>query len=232
MRISILALAFTVGTSAPAGAESRHQVRYVGIHPIPKSEGNGICYIEGPHVHLYSADKLQYRVHDGASYFVGDPVAYGYDGPRYAYKGNHPIHVGVVAADGHPDVEYCYLDGPHYHSSAPADGPDFKLVGDAYFFVGVPPKAYLDARPALVRINPLYRPLVYDRPVVAVEAPLGWIGTRTELVVAPVVVLPRPHADVDFDLYIVTRRPIYVEERPWVVREGWRRKRHKEHDDD
>lgn len=224
-------LAFVVGLTTPARAESRHQVRYIGIHPIPKSEGSGICHIEGPHVHLYAADKLQYRVHNGASYFVGDPVAYGFDGPRYAYKGNHPIHVDVVVADGHPDVEYCYLDGPHYHAFAPPDGPDFKLVGDAYFFVGTPAKAYLDARPALLRINPMYRPLAYDRPVVAVEAPSGWIGARTELL-APVVVAPRLHADVDFDLYMVGPRPIYIEQRPVVVREGWRRRRHKEHEDD
>ena len=68
--------------AAPAIAGGGRQVRFVGIHPIPKPEGGGICYIEGPHVHIYDADKIQYRDHRGANYFVGDPVAYGYDGKR------------------------------------------------------------------------------------------------------------------------------------------------------
>src|SRR5258708_7961868 len=94
------------------------QVRFVGIHPIPKAEGGGMCNIEGPHVHIYVANKLEYRDHDGDNYFVGDPVAYKYDGPKYSYKGPHPIHVEAVVG-GDPDVEYCYIEGPHYHYFAP-----------------------------------------------------------------------------------------------------------------
>src|ERR1700743_2179896 len=143
--VGLAGMALTV--SASAGPTK--QVHYVGIHPIPKSAGGGICYIEGPHIHIYEADKLQYRDHGGANYFVGDPVAYGYDGKRYAYKGHHPIHVDAVVGDGAPDDEYCYIDGPHFHYFAPPEGPDFKLVGDAYFYVGEPPHAYVDARPAM-----------------------------------------------------------------------------------
>jgi len=80
------------------------QVRFAGVHPIPKSEGGGICYIEGPHVHIYAADKLEYREHGPDHVFVGDPVAYGFDGPRFAYNGPHPIHVDDVVG-GPPDVE-------------------------------------------------------------------------------------------------------------------------------
>jgi hypothetical protein len=188
----VLVLALPMFATADADVGSR-QVRYVGIHPIPKSEGGGICYIEGPHVHIYAADKLQYRDHDGAKYFVGDPVAYGWDGPRYAYKGPHPIHVEAVVG-GDPDVEYCYIEGPHFHYFVPVDDPDFKVVGDTYFYVGTPPRAFVDARPAMVKINAVYTPLVYARPVVTVEAPIGWIGARAEFVgpaiVAPVVVAP------------------------------------------
>jgi hypothetical protein len=175
--------------ASAASADRKKQSRYVGIHPIAKSEGGGFCYIEGPHVHVFAADKVQYRDHRGANHFVGDPVAYGYDGPKYAYKGNHPIHVEVVVGDGDPDEEYCYLDGPHYHYFAPPEGPEFKVVGDAYFFVGEPPRAYVEARPAMVQINAVYRPLVYVRPVVTVDAPVGWIGARAEFI-APVVVAP------------------------------------------
>src|SRR5512144_352724 len=92
-----LAVELALGAlAAPALAGAGKQVRYIGIHPIPRSDGGGICYIEGPHVHIYDADRVQYRDHRGASYFVGDPVAYGYDGQRYAYKGHHPIHVSAV----------------------------------------------------------------------------------------------------------------------------------------
>ncbi|HEY0483831.1 MAG TPA: hypothetical protein VGD37_40205 [Kofleriaceae bacterium] len=174
----------------PAAAGGGKQVRYVGIHPMPRSEGGGICYIEGPHVHIYDADRIQYRDHRGANYFVGDPVAYGYDGPRYAYKGHHPIHVNVVVGDEDPDDEYCYLSGPHFHYFAPPDGPEFKLAGGAYFYVGEPPRAYVEARPAMMRINAVYQPLVYERPQVTIEAPVGWIGARAEFAAPAVVVAP------------------------------------------
>lgn len=192
---SILVLLALALCALPAAAGSGRQVRYVGIHPLPKSEGGGMCYIEGPHVHVFDADKIQYRDHDGANYFVGDPVAYGYDGPRYVYKGHHPIHVNVVVGDDDPDDEYCYINGPHYHYFAPPEGPEFSVAGGAYFYVGDPPRAYVDARPAMMRINAVYQPLVYDRPVVTVDAPVGWIGARAEFA-APAVVVAPPAAGV------------------------------------
>jgi hypothetical protein len=222
----IVALAALAGAHR-AVASSTRQVRYIGIHPIPKADGGGICYIEGPHVHIYEADdlKLQYRDYHGAHYFIGDPVAYGYDGKRVAYKGNHPIHVDmVVAADAPvppppptvvvsapttpppsappPDADvdvYCYINGPHFHYFAPPEGPEFKLAGDAYFYVGDPPHAYVEARPAMLKINAIYTPIVYARPVIDVEAPVGWIGARAEFAVeAPAVraVVVPPSADI------------------------------------
>lgn len=191
MRIWIITVVATmVALAQPARADKRAQVRYVGIHPVPKAEGGGICYIEGPHVHIYGADKLQYRDHRGESYFVGDPVAYGFDGPRYAYKGHHPIHVEAVVGDGDPDTEWCYLDGPHYHYFAPVEGPEFKLEGNAYFYVAEPPRAYVAGRPQYVKINAMYTPLVYERPVIAVDAPTGWIGARAEFITPGIVVTP------------------------------------------
>jgi hypothetical protein len=175
----------------------RVQVKYVGVHPIPKAEGGGTCFIEGPHVHIFAvADKLQYRDHGGAWFFVGDPVAYGYDGPRTAFKGPHPIHVDVVVGDATPDEEYCYLTGPHFHAFAPVASPEWKVVGETYFFVGEPPKAFIDARPRYVGINAEYQPLVYARPVVNVEAPEGWIGARVD-VIAPVVQVQAPVVRVE-----------------------------------
>jgi len=240
--IVALAVVGLWGSAATAG--NIKQVRYIGIHPLPKAEGGGICYIEGPHVHVYDADKLQYRDHHGSNYFVGDPVAYGYDGQRYAYKGHHPIQVSAVVGDDDPDVVYCYINGPHFHYFAPPEGPEFRLAGDAYFYVGDPPRAYVDARPAMMKVNAVYQPLVYERPVITVDAPVGWIGARAEfvgpgaVVVAPaagVVVAPRAgvtveahvpapslHVDVGIGLpgVVVHERPaVIVRERPVIIEE-------------
>jgi hypothetical protein len=188
----LIALALVLAVpAAHAGRKFGKQVGFVGIHPIARGHGGGICYIEAPHVHVYPANKLEYRVHDDDHVFVGDPVAYGWDGPRHAYKGPHPIHLDIFVG-GDPDVEYCYLDGPHYHAFAPPEGPDFKIVGDAYFYVGQPAPAFIEARPTYVGINATYRPLVYTRPVIEVEAPVGWIGARAEFVGPGVVVGGRP----------------------------------------
>ena len=259
MAVLAALLAGAVVTATPATAGEPRQVHYVGIHPIPKAEGGGLCYIEGPHVHLYDADRVQYRDHRGANYFVGDPVAYGYDGKRYAYKGHHPIYVHAVVGDDDPDEEYCYLDGPHYHYFAPPSVPEFKVVGDTYFYVGQPPRAYVEARPQHMRINAVYQPIVYERPAVAVAAPVGWIGARAEFAVAtPAVVVEPPraavgvgvgvgvlpvagvHVEVGVGLpgvvvherapaVIVHERPVIIHERPVIIREHHDHGRHRGH---
>lgn len=190
--VLVVAMGLVAG-SALADHRFGRQVRFAGAHPIPKSEGGGMCYIEGPHVHIYAANKLEYRVHGDDHVFVGDPVAYNWDGPRYAYKGPHPIHVNVMYGDdGDDGVEYCYIQGPHYHYFAPPPNDDFKMVGNAYFYVGTPSPVFVEQRPTYVGINAYYDPLVvsgvYARPVVEVEAPVGWIGMRADWGVAPVVV--------------------------------------------
>ena len=125
--IYLVVLVLLAAGASPAAAGGK-QTRYIGIHPVPKSAGGGVCYIEGPHVHIFAANKVEYRDHRNHNYFVGDPVAYGYDGPRHAYKGHHPIHVHAVVGDSEEDEEFCYLDGPHYHNftPAPAIEADFK----------------------------------------------------------------------------------------------------------
>jgi len=211
--IFLVVLVVIAAGSQPAFA-GKKQVRYVGIHPVPKAEGGGVCYIEGPHVHVFAANKLEYRDHRNHNYFVGDPVAYGYDGPRHAYKGHHPIHVHAVVGDDQEDVEFCYLDGPHFHGFAPppAIEADFEVAGDAYFYVAEPPPAYIEARPAMIKVNATYAPITYARPVVEVEPPSGWIGVRVgvpAVVVvderpAPVVVAPRVRAGIEVHVPVPT----------------------------
>jgi hypothetical protein len=157
---------------------------------VPKGEGGGICHIEAPHVHIYAANKLEYRTYADNNVFVGDPVAYGWDGPKYAYKGHHPIQVNAVVGMPEPYVHYCYISGPHYHYWEPPEGPDFKVVGGAYFYVGTPPPVYVEARPAYIGINAYYEPITYTRPVVEVEPPHGWIMVGVGAP-APVIVAPR-----------------------------------------
>lgn len=206
MRTIYLVLVLIAAGVAPAAAGSGKQTRYIGIHPVPKSAGGGVCYIEGPHVHIFAANKVEYRDHRKHNYFVGDPVAYGYDGPRHAYKGHHPIHVHAVVGDDDVDEEFCYLDGPHFHNfqPAPAIEADFTVAGDAYFYVAEPPPTYIEARPAMIKVNAMYTPIAYTRPVVTVEPPSGWIGVRfgapavvVDTLPAPVVVAPRVRTGVE-----------------------------------
>ncbi|MBK9030944.1 MAG: hypothetical protein IPL61_06320 [Myxococcales bacterium] len=189
MRTYIAALIVLIGTLGTAHADKK-QHRFVGIHPIPKTQGGGVCHIQAPHVHIYApADlKVQYRDHDGWSYFVGDPVAYGWDGPRYSYYGHHPVPVDVIVEDDHDDTEYCYLDGPHFHAWAPPADLKLELRGGAYWYVGDFPPAYAEARVTYDPIDVVYQPIRYERPTVVVDAaPPGWYGA---VVVAPVVVAP------------------------------------------
>jgi hypothetical protein len=189
----VLILACVLASSPAFAKKHGRQVRYAGIHPVVKAEGGGICHIEFPHVHIYPANKLEYRLVADNYVFVGDPVAYGWDGPKYAYKGHHPIQVNVIAELPEPTTTYCYINGPHYHYFEPPEGPDFKVAGDAYFYVGTPAPAYVEARPAYIGINAVYTPIAYARPVIEVEPPSGWIMVRPGVVVeAPAVIVDGP----------------------------------------
>lgn len=198
--LALAVAATALATAAPhALADKKHQFRFVGIHPIPKPQGGGVCHIQAPHVHVYAAidAKVQFRDHDGWQHFVGDPVAYGWDGDKHAYYGHHPVPVNVIVGDDHPDTEYCYLDGPHYHAWAPPADLHVELRGGAYWYTGDFPPAYAEAKVTYDPIDVVYQPIVYERPVVEVSvAPPGWYGAivvAPGAVVVPVVVdAPRP----------------------------------------
>lgn len=216
--LSILVPGLVLGVLGTASAAHAGQVRYVGGHP---ADHGGYCHIEASHVHVYAPAKgnkkkakLLYRVHDHQYHFVGDPAGHAYDGPRVSYYGHHPIALDVVAGDhveGAPhDVAYCYLDGPHFHAYAPAPSLEFTVKGDANWYVGAYPEVYERDKVALVRVNAIYRPMTYERPVIEVEPPAAYVGPIF-VVGAPAVIVETParpraavRAGVEVDIHIPT----------------------------
>lgn len=173
MRKTIVAIAFTLAFIGSADAEAK-QWKYVGVHPL---SAGVFCYIEAPHVHAIAPprSKVLFRMHDGYYFFVGDPVAHDYSGHQHVYHGHHPIHLSVLFGDPIDDVEYCYLDGPHYHAFEPPPQVGFTTKAGAYWYVGDMPPRYRRGRRAYGGINRIYTEVSYPRPVVTVAPPRGYV---------------------------------------------------------
>ncbi|ACY14430.1 hypothetical protein [Haliangium ochraceum] len=197
-RITSAALAL-VGLALLAAPASAEQIKFAGAHPIPDAQEGDFCYIEVPHVHVYTPanPEVLYRSHNGQHHFVGDPVAFGYDGEKHSYYGHHPVQVDPsvhidVRAD--PVTEYCYLNGPHFHGYAPPVNVNFELKGGAYWYIGKYPRPYHKRKKRYARINVIYEPIVYVRPEVVVEAPAGYLGPVVDVHVDHVDHVPPGHA--------------------------------------
>ena len=207
-KLVLFAIAATLTATASA-ADAGRVTLYVGAHPL--SDGV-FCVIEAPHQHaVVPANKVLYRVHDGHYHFVGDPVAHGWEGPKHAYVGHHPIdmeaRLGIWLRDPDHDDVYCYIGGPHYHAFAPPGHLKFELKGDAYWYVGPYGPVYERGKRRYVRpVAAVYADVEYVRPVITVEPPVGFVG----VVVAPghvhagagisagvEVVVPEPVLEVD-----------------------------------
>jgi hypothetical protein len=176
--------------SVLASRAEAKQFHFDGPHPVDDKYGGGFCYIEGPHIHIYDAhdpDAL-YRVHDDNYVFVGDPVAHGYEGPKNAFYGPHPI-------PGPDGDEWCYIEGPHYHVYAAPPEAHFTVKNGVNFYVGELPQAYVVAKPRYTRINTIYRPMHYARPVFVEAPPPEYHGPIVD-VEAGVVVPSVPSATV------------------------------------
>jgi hypothetical protein len=208
MRISLSVAAATLALAAMTSAAHAKQVKYKGKHPIPKAVEGEFCYIEVPHVHAYEPEngKVLYREHQGYHQFVGDPVAYGYDGPKHSYYGHHPVQVDPsihVDVDVDPVTEYCYLDGPHFHHYTPPADITFELKGGAYWYIGKYPQHYHKHKKVYAPINVVYEPIVYERPVVVVEAPAGYIGPIVDVHVdAPEVHVETPRVRAGIEVHV------------------------------
>jgi hypothetical protein len=163
-----------------AGVAEAKQWKYAGLHPRTGQPADGLCHIEMMHVHTAAplhADVL-YRTHDNVYVFLGDPTPFGYEGPRHAYYGHHPVVINVIIhvdAD-EDDVEYCYQDGPHYHAYEPPPRHEFVEKEDVSYYAGEYPEEYKLASPKLLRVNAVYRPWSAPRPVVRVAPPPEYHG--------------------------------------------------------
>jgi len=212
--VSCFALVAAVSTPAAADPRSSHkQVSYVGVHPIPQRTGGGFCNIEGPHVHIYLPDQADvlFRVVGGSYLFVGDPIAYGYDGERHAFYGPHPVPVDELVDrphDQHDGTVFCYLEGPHYHVYVPPLTMRFAQRGGAYWYIGEWPSTFQTEGPRYAKINVVYKPLLYSRPVVTATAPVEYHVPEIKLVAVEVPSVAIVHVpwivveeDVDYDIY-------------------------------
>ncbi|MCC6998299.1 MAG: hypothetical protein IT370_27030 [Deltaproteobacteria bacterium] len=204
-RLRLVMFTLVALTLAPALAHAKRH-RFAGPHPM--GGGAPFCHIEVEHVHgsgVADSD-VAFRAHGQARVFVGDPVAHGYDGPKYAYFGAHPIAVGAFThshADD-DDIVYCYLAGPHWHVAPPlaTASATFTMDDGVYFYVGAFPEAFFEAEPAYARINVTYR-AAYVRPVVVAPPPPSWHASAKAdiefgvMIDAPAVVVVPPTVDVD-----------------------------------
>jgi hypothetical protein len=144
--------------------------RYLGMHPLSPHQG-AFCYIDAPHMHrVPPPDQRVYLVlKDGTNVFIGDPVALGYDGPKFGYFGPHPLAI-AGAADLSPT--FCYISGPHYHAAPQPPSPALiEKAGVTWYLGPLPPPA----DPGRVWINEVHPIGGYAPPKVELSmAPPGY----------------------------------------------------------
>lgn len=165
---------------AAAGVAEAKQWKYAGMHPRSGQPADGLCHIEMTHVHTAAplhADTL-YRTRDNVYVFIGDPTPFGYEGPRHAYYGHHPVVLNVlINIEVDVDVvEYCYHDGPHYHAYEPPPRQRFEEKEDVAYYTGEYPEEYQRETPKMTRVNSVYRHWSAPRPEVTVAPPSGYRG--------------------------------------------------------
>ncbi len=126
------------------------------------------------------------------------------------------------------DVEYCYHDGPHYHSYPPPPRHDFEEQEDVYYYAGEYPEEYRRDSPKLVKVNVLYRPWSYTLPVVVKLPPPEYRGPVLQVEVN----VPAVGVKVKVEPVPVRHEVIIVEEpeRPRHKHEKHKHKKFKDRD--
>lgn len=166
------------GPPGPRGDSAGHRTHFAGAHPISSHIGKGYCYIQVPHIHAYAPEHPElYQEVDHAHLFVGDPVPFGYDGPKHVWYGHHPVYVGPLHRPA-PSPHFCWMKGPHYHAYAAPPTPEYQRQNDVIFFMGPIPGVLVQERPRREEVLEIaYRPYVKLRPQVVVVPPPLWQGT-------------------------------------------------------
>ena len=78
MRTIILAvLVMAAAVAAPPAEQDASRFVTSASTRSPRAKAAASVTSKGPHVHIYAANKLEYRDHRDNNVFVGDPVAYG-----------------------------------------------------------------------------------------------------------------------------------------------------------
>jgi hypothetical protein len=169
----VVGSAVMIGLAGQARADLIH---YTHPHPIAPGVHKGMCYIEGPHVHVYKPHKPVLYVKTRGHYaFIGDPVEFERESPKVLYYGHHPAF--WIEGEG-PEEHYCYIAGPHYHWYAPPPrfSAKFKVKGGAHWYVAAHPRWY---RARWRRYRPVasyYASVRIERPAIVVEPPVGFVG--------------------------------------------------------
>jgi hypothetical protein len=195
-RLLVLVLLLAAPSSSRADGP---MVRYRGMHPLSPHQG-AYCYVDALHLHRVTPPDMRVYVvlKDGENVFVGDPVALGYDGPKFGYFGPHPLAVataGATAGATEAPPIFCYIAGPHFHATPPPPSPAMVQKDGVYWYVGPPPPS----DPARLWVNEVHGIANYSPPKVSVSAaPPGYhpfdTGQRTPAPVpltAPAPARPR-----------------------------------------
>jgi hypothetical protein len=144
-RAHVVAAAFVAFVVAGSGAIVRSPIaradeamsKYVGIHPLSPHQG-AFCFIDA--VHYHRTPPVDMRVYvtlkGGGNLYVGDPAWLGYDGPKVGYFGPHPLAVPFAPEAG---PMFCYINGPHYHATAPGPSTTMVVKDGVYWYLGPPP---------------------------------------------------------------------------------------------
>ncbi len=161
VRHRLLASAVVLASLAPGLASA--QARYRGPHPV---DLDGHWHLEdAEHVHDgLSVGEAPFGVVDEVRVFLGDPLAYGYDGEVWTYTQAHPLPGGLNG--------YCGVTQPHRHPFAP-DGRYRRERSGGYAYVGGMRGGRAMAVPS--RLTPR-TPVIAPAPPIAPTAPFLWAG--------------------------------------------------------
>ena len=186
--VATVSLSLALGLGPTLARADGPMVRYQGLHPLSPHQG-AFCYIDAPHMHRIPPPDLRvYLVlKDGTNVFIGDPVALGYDGPKFGFYGPHPL---AIAGVSELPSAFCYMSGPHYHAAPLAPSPALIEKAGVTWYVGpVPPPP----DPGRIWINEVHPIASYAPPKVDLGmAPPGYHAFTSPVAVPAAAPTPAP----------------------------------------